>query len=141
MISRIDSTMARTMPCSTPTAKTTTAVMAASTNSLNRAALMPLESLDVDQADADEEHDRGEHRLGHVGEHPGEEQHDDEDDHRHGDVGDLGASLLLVEDLGLGGAAVHHEGAGQPGGEVRTTEPDEVTVDVDALAVFGREAA
>ena len=34
----MDSTMARTMPCSTPTAKTTTAVIAAMTNSLGRAA-------------------------------------------------------------------------------------------------------
>ena len=34
----MDSTMAKTMPCSTPTAKTTTAVMAAMTNSLGSAA-------------------------------------------------------------------------------------------------------
>ena len=38
MISMIDSTIARMMPCSTPTAKTTTAVTAAITNSLIRAA-------------------------------------------------------------------------------------------------------
>ena len=68
MISRIDSTIARMMPCSTPTAKTTTAVITAMTNSLRPAARDPPQAGDVDQVEADEEDDAAEDRLGHVGE-------------------------------------------------------------------------
>ena len=82
MISRIDSTIARMMPCSTPTAKTTMPVIAAITNSLRPPARIRLQAGDVDQADTDQEHDRREHRLGHVGEQAGEEQHHEQHDHR-----------------------------------------------------------
>ena len=49
--------------------------------------------------------------------------------------------LLLVEDLGLGRAAVDDEGAGEAGGEVGAGEPDDVAVHVHALVVLHREAA
>ena len=74
----------------------------------------------------------GEDRLGHVREQAGEEQHDEQDDERHGHVGELGAALLLVEDLRLGRAAVDDEGAGEAGGDVGPAEPDDVAVHVDA---------
>ena len=133
--------MARMMPCSTPQAKTTTAVTHAMRNSLTRAARMRAQPLDVDQSEADHEHDRGEHRLGHVGEEPGEEQHDDEHDERHRDVRELGAAALLVEDLGLRRAAVDDERAREAGGDVRAAESEDVAIDVDALVVLHREAA
>ena len=96
---------------------------------------------DVDQADTDEEDDGAEDGVGHIGEHGGEEQRDEQHDRRHRQVGQLGAALLLVEDLGLGRAAVDDEGSRQPGGEVGAGEPDDVAVHVDALAVLHREAA
>ena len=133
MISRIDSTIARMMPCSTPTAKTTTRGDGGDDELAAPPARDAAQAQDVDQVDADEEHDRGEHRLRHVREQPGDEQHDEQHDHRHGQVGQLGAALLLVQDLGLGGAAVDDEGAGQPGGEVGAGQADDVAVDVDPL--------
>jgi len=73
-------------------------------------------SLDIDQTDANEEHDRREHRLGYVGENPGQEQPDDKHDQRHRQVGDLRTALLVVKDLSLRRAAVHHKCASEPGG-------------------------
>ena len=93
------------------------------------------------KVEADEEDDGAQNGLGHVGENGGEEERNEQHDRRHGQVGHLGAAVLTVEDLGLGRAAVDHEGPRQAGGEVRAGEPDDVAVDVHALAVLHREAA
>ena len=95
----------------------------------------------VDEVDADEEHDAGEHGLGHVGENAREVQSEQERDRRHRDVCDLRTTALTVEDLRLGGAAVDHEGAAESGSDVRARQPHDVAVHVDLVAVLHGEAA
>ena len=95
----------------------------------------PPKTLDVDQVVADQEHDRAEHRAGHVGQQVGQEQHDHEDHRGHGQVRDLGTAVLFVQDLGLRRTAVDHERAGEPGGQVGPGQTDEVAVDVHPVSV------
>ena len=92
-------------------------------------------ALDGDQLDADQEDDRGQHRIGHELQRPGQEEQDDRDHHRGRELRDLGAALGLVDHLGLGRAAVDRDGPAQPGREVGQAEPDKVGVLLEALVV------
>ena len=97
--------------------------------------------LDGDQLDADQEDDRGEHRLGQVLERPGQKQQDDGDHDRGRELGDLGVAVGLVDHLGLGRATVDGEGPAEPGRDVGQAEPDEVGVLLEALVVLDRVGA
>ena len=128
--------MATTMACSTPTTMTSRPVSTAMTNSSRRIGVDGAQALEVDQLDADEEHDRGEHGGGHVLQRLGEEEQHDEHDPGRGQAGDLAAAAGPVDHLGLGRAAVDDERARQAGARVGEAEADEVDVLVERLLVL-----
>ena len=87
------------------------AVSAATTNSSTRQPEDRPHARDVDELDADQEHDRREHRLRHVGERLREEQQHDQDDDGRRELRDLAPAAGAVDHLGLRGAPVHDERA------------------------------
>ena len=112
------------MPCSTPTPTTTAAVAAATQNSSLRSRKISLHVRDVDELHADQEDDGGEDRVREVLQRLREEEQHDRHDEGGRQLRDLGVALRLVDHLRLRRAAVHDEGAAEPGGEVGGAQAD-----------------
>ena len=129
-------TIARMMPCSTPTTTTVAAVTAATANSPGRSRVDVAHAREVDQPDADQEDDRGQHGVRHVRQRAGQEQQDDDDDRGRGQLRELAPAAGAVDHLGLGRAAVDHERAADAGADVGQAQADEVDVLVEAVVVL-----
>ena len=109
--------MARMMPCSTPM---TTTVGRGEGGHRELVAPDPQDVAHphvVDQPDPDEEDDRREDRVRHVGQRAGQEQQDHDDDGAGGELRDLAPAAGAVDHLGLGRAAVDRERAGHAGAD------------------------
>ena len=72
----------------------------------------------IDQANADQEDDRCQHRLGQVRQGARQEQEARAARHRGGQLGQLAAAAGAVDRLRLGRATVHHERARAPGRDI-----------------------
>ena len=91
---------------------------------------------DVDELDGDEEDDRRQGGVRQVGQRPGEQEQDDQDDRGGRELGQLAAPARAVDHLGLGRAAVDDEGAGERGGHVGGAQADQVGVLAERLLVL-----
>ncbi len=134
----IEATMATTMPCSTPTSDHGHGDEGGDDELVGAEAQDLAHAREVDELDADEEHHRGQHRLGHVLDGDGQEQQHDGHDGAGGDLGELAAAAGAVDHLGLGGGSVDDEGAVRAGHGVGRAEPDQVDVLVEVVVVLGR---
>ncbi len=95
----------------------------------------PPHPVDVHQFHADHEDHRRQHRLGQVGQGGGEEQQHQEDDAGRHQLGQLAPAAGAFDHLGLGRAAVDHEGAGKPCPQVGETQSDEIHVLVEPFVM------
>lgn len=93
------------------------------------------QAANVDEFDADEEHDGRQHGQGQAGERPGQGEQDLQHDCRGGELSELAAAAGAVDHLGFGGAAVDDECAGERCGDVGAGQPDEVAVLIEGLVV------
>ena len=95
-----------------------------------------LHLFDLDQVEADQKHDRRQHRLGHVGQRRGEKEQHQHDDANRSEVRQLSAATGAVDHLGLGRTAGNDEGPGQPGADICQPHRVEVDVLIEALVVL-----
>ncbi|MFZ0088675.1 MAG: hypothetical protein WAL63_04155 [Solirubrobacteraceae bacterium] len=82
---------------------------------------------------------RGQHRLGQVGEQGCEQQHRHEDEQPGDERRHLRAGARPVVDRGLRQAAAPGQAAEQPGPKVGDPERDHLLAGVDLIAILGRE--
>ena len=96
---------------------------------------------EVDEPDADDEDHGSEGRVGQEVEQGGGGHQDHDGDHRHHQLGELGAPTGGVHHGRLGRAAVDAERAGDAGGQVGDGETDQVAVLREGLLALLGEAA
>ena len=120
--------MARITACSTPTVTTVTAVIAANDELIQAYRVDPPHAGDVDELDADDEHDRRQDRIGQVLEWLGEEQEDDEDDAGGGECRQLGATAGMSTICVLVGLPLTTNASRQTGRHVRHAQAEQVHV-------------
>ena len=98
----------------------------------------PLHLADVHHPHDDRfDDDRAEHRLGEIGEHRGQHEQREDDQHRLGQVRHLRSCAGAVVDRALGEAAVVEHPLDEAGRDVRHPLGEQLLVDVDPVVVLG----